>query len=96
MSKNEKNKGEIVFDAENPEWTEADFARAKKPEDILSASVLTAFPKTAKRLGRPIKENKKSGIYIRLSPTVLAHFKAMGKGWQTRIDEVLSDWVVTH
>lgn len=28
-------------------------------------------------------------ISIRLSPEVVAHFKAKGKGWQTRIDEAL-------
>jgi len=28
-------------------------------------------------------------IHIRLSPTVLDHFRAGGPGWQTRIDEIL-------
>jgi hypothetical protein len=27
---------------------------------------------------------------------VLAHFRAAGPGWQTRIDEVLRDWVERH
>jgi uncharacterized protein (DUF4415 family) len=35
-------------------------------------------------------------IHIRLSPQVLGHFRAMGPGWQTRIDEVLRNWVKQH
>ena len=92
MSKNKTP----IFDDENKEWTESDFAKAKNPEDVLPASVLAAFPQTLKRIGRPIKENKKNAIYIRLSPDVLNHFKAKGKGWQTRIDEVLKQWVMSH
>jgi len=30
---------------------------------------------------------------IRLSPEVLAYFKAGGKGWQTRIDAALKAWI---
>jgi uncharacterized protein (DUF4415 family) len=32
-------------------------------------------------------------VSIRLSPEVLRHFRERGPGWQTRIDEVLRDWV---
>ena len=30
---------------------------------------------------------------IRLSPEVIDHFKAGGRGWQTRIDEALREWI---
>jgi uncharacterized protein (DUF4415 family) len=30
---------------------------------------------------------------IRLSPDVLAHFKAAGRGWQTRINAALHEWI---
>jgi uncharacterized protein (DUF4415 family) len=33
---------------------------------------------------------------IRLSPDVMAAFKATGAGWQTRIDNALKDWLSTH
>jgi len=39
--------------------------------------------------GRPKSAAPKVAINIRLSPGVLEHFKAGGKGWQTRIDEAL-------
>lgn len=35
------------------------------------------------------KSPTKKQVTLRLSPEVLAHFKAKGKGWQTRIDETL-------
>jgi len=46
-----------------------------------------------KRIGRPPSANPKLPIHIRLSPHVLAAFKATGKGWQTRIDAVLQEAV---
>jgi len=37
--------------------------------------------------------NAKLHIHIRLSPQVLGYFRATGPGWQTRIDNVLRQWV---
>lgn len=37
----------------------------------------------------PQKSPTKKQVSLRLSPEVIAHFKATGKGWQTRIDETL-------
>jgi uncharacterized protein (DUF4415 family)/uncharacterized DUF497 family protein len=46
--------------------------------------------------GRPRSDATKQRITIRLSPDVLAKFKAAGKGWQTRVDLALRDWLKTH
>ena len=46
--------------------------------------------------GRPKAEVTKERITIRLSPDVLAAFKATGKGWQSRIDAALREWVQKH
>jgi len=46
-----------------------------------------------KRIGRPPLDTPKVPIHIRLSPHVLAAFKATGKGWQTRINAVLQEAV---
>jgi uncharacterized protein (DUF4415 family) len=67
---------------ELPEWTEADFARATwhiggKPV----------------RRGRPKKAHPKEAVNLRLSPQVLAHFRAGGPGWQTRINAALESVV---
>lgn len=39
--------------------------------------------------GRPKSAEPKVSTTIRLSPAVLAYFKADGPGWQTRIDAAL-------
>ncbi len=76
-----------LTDPDNPEWTAEDFARAEGPES-LPADVLVAFPKTR---GRPKTDQPKAPVSLRLSADVLEHFKATGKGWQTRINQVLAD-----
>ncbi len=45
------------------------------------------------RRGRPRIAAPKQAVSIRLSPDVLAHFRAGGRGWQSRIDEALRDWI---
>lgn len=37
----------------------------------------------------PQRAPTKKQVSLRLSPEVLAHFRATGKGWQTRIDDTL-------
>jgi uncharacterized protein (DUF4415 family) len=77
---------------DNPEWTEEDFARAVRVEDLPAEdrdAILAAFPKTAARLGRPLKADKKVAVKLRLDPDVLSHYRDSGPGWQTRINEAL-------
>lgn len=73
-------------DADNPEWTRDDFAKAKSPADVLSAEVLSKF---GKHRG-PQKAPKKVPVSIRLSPLVVSHFRRQGPGWQARIDAALT------
>lgn len=42
------------------------------------------------------KAPRKVATAIRLSPEVTEFFKAGGRGWQTRIDEALREYVKTH
>jgi len=46
--------------------------------------------------GRPRSAAPKERITIRFSPDVLAKFRAAGKGWQTRMETALRDWLRTH
>jgi uncharacterized protein (DUF4415 family) len=39
----------------------------------------------------PQKAPTKKLVSLRLSPEVIEHFKASGRGWQTRIDGALMD-----
>jgi uncharacterized protein (DUF4415 family) len=79
-----------LTDRNNPEWSKADFARARPASEVLPK----ILPKdVAERLlkprGRPKTANPKRLVSLRLSTEVLDHFKAKGAGWQTRIDETL-------
>ena len=47
-------------------------------------------------LGRPKAEVTKERITIRLSPDVVETFRATGKGWQSRMDKALRDYLKTH
>jgi uncharacterized protein (DUF4415 family) len=74
-----------VFDDDNPEWTKADFARARPPAEVLPQELLAQFKNTR----GPQKARTKIAVSIRLSPEVISHFKAKGPGWQSRIDDAL-------
>jgi uncharacterized protein (DUF4415 family) len=77
-----------------PEWSKEQFERA---EISVAGKVDRPGRGTLTRpRGRPRKPDAKVHIHIRLSPQVLGHFRAMGPGWQTRIDEVLRNWVKQH
>lgn len=74
----------IVFDDDNPEWTDADVARAKSG-DAIPAHIRAAFPKTR---GRP-PGSAKQLVSLRIDRDTLDRFRATGPGWQTRINDVL-------
>jgi uncharacterized protein (DUF4415 family) len=48
------------------------------------------------RRGRPITANPKLALTVRYDPEVVAAFKATGKGWQTRMNTALKEWLKTH
>lgn len=48
------------------------------------------------RVGRPPKIVHKVPTTIRFDPDVLAALKATGKGWQTRVNEAMREWVKSH
>jgi uncharacterized protein (DUF4415 family) len=75
----------VIFDDDNPEWTEADFARAKRGDDI-PAAIRAAFPKS--KGGRPAGSNKEQ-VSLRIDKDVLERFRAGGPGWQSRMNEAL-------
>ncbi|HQT32334.1 MAG: hypothetical protein B7Y50_11720 [Hydrogenophilales bacterium 28-61-11] len=88
---NRKPKPDLIDD-DNPEWTAEDFKRAVPfsglPESL--QAVLSSRTRGAQKA--PTKER----ITIRLSPEVVAPFRATGDGWQTRLDAALKDWLKTH
>ena len=49
----------------------------------------------ARSRGRPMGSDK-TQIALRVDNGVLAAFKATGKGWQTRMNEALREWLERH
>ena len=74
---------------ENPEWTKADFARAKPASEALPAKLHQSLTK-----GRgPAKQPTKTLVSIRLSARVLDQYRAQGVGWQTRLNADLESLI---
>ena len=78
----------IARDPDNPEWTEEDFREAKPFAEV--------FPELAEKIeemrrarGRPKLETPKKLVSLRLDQDVVEKFRATGKGWQSRINDVL-------
>ena len=46
--------------------------------------------------GRPKAESTKLALTMRYDAEVVEAFKATGKGWQTRMNAALRDWLTTH
>lgn len=82
------------IDSDNPEWTDADFARARPASEVLPELFGNQIAQTMpKPRGRPRSEVVKERITIRLDADVLEAFRSTGKGWQTRMNDAMRDWV---
>lgn len=70
-----------------------DSAEATDEELALARPFAEAFPDLMESIrrarGRPPVARPKQQISLRLEPEVIEKFKATGKGWQARINEVL-------
>lgn len=75
------------------ELTAADLRLFKPTAEVLPPELLKSMG--IKPRG-PQKAPTKQATTIRLSPDVMAAFKATGAGWQTRIDAALKDWLRNH
>ena len=79
------------------ELTAADLRHFKPAAQALDPQLYSGLLKMNARAHRgPQKAPVKQSTTIRLSPDVMAAFKATGAGWQTRIDNALKDWLITH
>lgn len=87
--KRKKKPDPYLVDEDNPEWTEEMLRKARPAAEVVP-QVVEAWRRAR---GRPPKEITKQQVTLRLSPEVLAYFRAQGSGWQTRIDEVLNRYV---
>lgn len=86
----DSNSRPVVFDEDNPEWTEEDFARAKPAAEMLPPEVIAAFGRPRGRPPKP-EESRKRNVSLRLSPDVVEALRASGPGWQTRAEDMLRE-----
>jgi uncharacterized protein (DUF4415 family) len=91
MAKKRPNDRVSRPDEENPEWTKEDFARARPAAEVLSKFIGEKATQELMRRsrGRPPKADKKVNQTLRMDADVLEAYRQEGKGWQTRINEVL-------
>ena len=74
---------------DNPEWTQADFAKARPASEVLPAALYQALTR-----GRgPAKLPTKTPVSIRLSARVLEYYRSQGVGWQTRLNSDLESLI---
>jgi uncharacterized protein (DUF4415 family) len=79
----------VVFDDDNPEWTEEDFAHARPAAEAHPPEVAAML---VRKRGRPPGSrngSRKEQIALRVDADVLAAYRAEGPGWQTRMNEAL-------
>ena len=85
----------MASDPDNPEWTAQDFVQAKPASEALPPALYAAL--VAKRpRGRPKADATKVFTAIRLDADLLQAFKATGKGWQTRVNAALRQYIAEH
>ena len=88
----------VAGDPDSPEWSAADFADAKPAHEFFDPAAYAQLTGLQRKPGERglQKAPTKVATTIRLSPDVMAAFKASGAGWQTRVDAALKDWLKTH
>jgi len=81
----------IDADGEVRELATGDMAKFRPAAEVLPLSL-------RKKLGvrGPQKTPTKERITIRLSREVVEQFRESGKGWQTRLDAALREWLKSH
>lgn len=86
----EKNLGtgkeEWIDPDDSPEWTEEMFRMAAI---YRGDQLIRPATGTLKSIGRPVSENPKKQVTLRLDPDVIEGFRKTGKGWQSRINAEL-------
>jgi uncharacterized protein (DUF4415 family) len=85
-----------LIDEENPEITPEELRRARPAPEVLTelfGEKATQELLHRSRRGRPAKDEheRKVNQTLRIDPDVLEAYKQEGRGWQTRINQVLRD-----
>ena len=76
--------------------TRKDIRNMRSPAEVLPPELFAVLPK--RKVGqRGIQKNPtKISVTVRYSPEIIQYFKKTGEGWQTRINDVLKQWIKRH
>jgi len=87
-----------LIDEDSPELTDEWFRQARPAAEVLPEifGAEVAAEMLRPRRGRPRSATPKEHVNIRLDADVVQAFKSTGKGWQTRLNDALRDWLSTH
>jgi len=84
------NKGEVR------DLSTEDLKQFKGAAEILPPELQAVLPKRRAGQRGPGKRPAKEAVNIRLAPDILAAFRGTGRGWQTRLNNVLREWLKEH
>jgi uncharacterized protein (DUF4415 family) len=85
--------------AADPDARELDaewFAQAKPASEFYQSETYAALVAMKRPRGRPKADETKVFTAIRLDADLLAAFKSTGKGWQTRVNAALRQYIAEH
>jgi uncharacterized protein (DUF4415 family) len=86
MNANKRATPTVWIDADDaPELTDEFFERA---DEYVGDKLV--------RRGRPRTDRPKVALTVRYDADVVEAFRSTGKGWQTRMNAALKDWLKTH
>jgi len=98
MKENKKHSTSFWVDQDDAPEITSDLLSSgikKVGERIVSDSEFYSAVKKS-RVGRPALQNPKLLISMRYDADIIKYFKTTGKGWQTRMNDVLAKYVSSH
>lgn len=81
----------IAADPDTLELDGAFFAKAKPAVQVMGTATLEALKRGRGRPAGSVAAQTKEKVNLRLDPDVLAALRATGRGWQTRVNDLLRD-----
>ena len=78
-----------------PELSDEDFKRMRPAPEVVP-EIVKAHKEERLRVRGPQKAPTKVQTTLRLSRNVVDFFKSAGRGWQTKIDNALKEYVKSH
>lgn len=86
----------ITADPDNPELDKEWFKQAQPASAMFAPETYAALADMKRPRGRPKADETKVFTAIRLDADLLEAFKATGKGWQTRVNAALRQYITEH